>query len=75
MKFHLNVLTFLQPIMNRRVFYYIVERLPSYMIYLPPLSHDWGKSRDLNTTNKTYTWSFVTLIFRNVNQVMVVSHD
>jgi hypothetical protein len=55
MKFHLNVLTFLQPIMNRRVFYYIVERLPSYMIYLPPLSHDWGKSRDLNTTNKTYT--------------------
>ena len=65
MKFHLNVLTFLQPIMNRRVFYYIVERLPSYMIYLPPLSHDWGKSRDLNATNKTCTWSFVTLIFRN----------
>ena len=31
----------------------------------PGIGHKWGHNRILITTNGTYSWSFVTQIFRN----------
>jgi hypothetical protein len=31
----------------------------------PVISHEWGKGREVFTTNGTYPWSFVTQIFHN----------
>ena len=31
----------------------------------PGISHEWGKEQIVNTTNRTYPWSFVTPLFRN----------
>ena len=40
------------------------------------ISHEWGKDRIVNTTNRTNMWSFVTNIFRNGNgQLAVCIYD
>ena len=31
----------------------------------PVISHERGKDREVFTTSRTYSWSFVTLIFHN----------
>ena len=31
----------------------------------PVISHEWGKEREVFTTNRTFLWSFVTQIFHN----------
>ena len=39
----------------------------------PEGSHEWGKGQEVFTTSRTYSWSFVTQILHNVNQVMVAT--
>jgi hypothetical protein len=34
----------------------------------PVISHEWGKDVNVIITKGTYTWSFVTQIFRNISK-------
>ena len=35
------------------------------LVAKPVINHDIGKDREVVTTNGTYSWSFVTQLFRN----------
>ena len=39
----------------------------------PVISREWGKDRKVFTISGIYPWSFVTRIFHDVNQVMLVT--